>query len=69
MDKSSNNAEASHLSGTCEKLPKPSNQDESSDFSDLQSCMIRIFMIQIFSHHKKNGLLSMGVLGNALMIF
>ena len=36
MDKSSNNAEASHLSGTCEELPKPSNQDESSDFSDLQ---------------------------------
>ena len=37
MVKSSNNAEVSHLSETCEKLPKSSNQDESSDFSDLQS--------------------------------
>ena len=27
IDKSSYNAEASHLSETCEELPKPSNQD------------------------------------------
>ena len=37
MDKSSDNAEVCHLSETCKQLPKPSNQDESSDFSDLQS--------------------------------
>ena len=37
MDKSSDNADVSHLSETCEELPKPSNQDESSNFSDLQS--------------------------------
>ena len=37
MDKGSDNAEVFHLSETCEELPKPSNQDESSDFSDLQS--------------------------------
>ena len=37
MDKSSDNGEVSRLSQTCKELPKPSNQDESSDFSDLQS--------------------------------
>ena len=37
MDKSSDNEEVSHPSETCEELPKPSNEDESSDFSDLQS--------------------------------
>ena len=37
MDKSSNNGEVFRLSQTCKELPKPSNQDESSDFSDLQS--------------------------------
>ena len=37
MYKSSYNAEVSHLSETCEELSKPINQDESSDFSDLQS--------------------------------
>ena len=37
MYKSSCNAEVSHLSETCEELSKPINQDESSDFSDLQS--------------------------------
>ena len=37
MDKSSDNGEVSRLSQTCKELPKPSNQDESSDFSDLES--------------------------------
>ena len=37
MDKSSDNADVSHLPETCEELPKPSNQDESSNVSDLQS--------------------------------
>ena len=37
MDKSSYKAEVSHLSESCESLRKPSNQDESSDFSDFQS--------------------------------
>ena len=39
MDKSSDNTEVSHLPETCEELPKPSNQDESSDFSDLQNAL------------------------------
>ena len=52
MDKSSNNAEVSHLSETCEELPNPSNQDESLDFSDTQSFLYdEEDMIQIFSHH------------------
>ena len=37
MDESSGNAEVSHLLETCEDLPKPSIQTESSDFTDLQS--------------------------------
>ena len=37
MNESSGNAEVSHLLETCEGLPKPSIQNESSDFSDLQS--------------------------------
>ena len=39
MDKSSDNGEVSRLSQTYKELPKPSNQDESSDFSDLQSLL------------------------------
>ena len=37
MDESRGNAEVSHLLETCEELPKPSIQNESSDFSDFQS--------------------------------
>ena len=37
MDKCSDNAEFSHQSEICARLPKPNNQDENSDFCNLQS--------------------------------